>query len=178
MKNFFLLLFFVYIINTLYVNVLLFSFSMGEKENLRLNFFGSVYLSMYDGYTYHSSLHDGFVKVANLIGVDRGYEFFSPNVSNSKVELLVVVNGENKNILMKSFEGKVKNETFKYLILPKLSKKCFQRKFYNSIANHIHKSSQKIDSASFSMVIKKFSEMKSDYEIQCDTINFFKTYAK
>ncbi len=102
----------VHIFIILVINFNGFKYFDSPDYSSSLNNFGQRIVKNSDNYLPSKEVKNYFRTYATYLGVERGYSFFSPNVSNSSIELLFVDNNGTKlEIPFNSSESELKFTT-------------------------------------------------------------------
>ncbi len=97
----------------------------------------------------------------NLLGADRGFEFFSPNTSSIENKLIFIGNNKEQLYLLASLEGSLKYYTFNNyinLLLPNTESRDFILK---NICVHLFQKYQKVNEISVFIVSTTVSELNN-----------------
>ncbi len=83
-----------------------------KDNNERINKFGNAFVQIIERPDFIEQVESSLGLYVNLTGVNRGYEFFSPNVFKGKIDLVFESDSGEKIDLFKSQEAKMKFFTF------------------------------------------------------------------
>ncbi|WP_326980932.1 hypothetical protein VUJ46_11495 [Chryseobacterium sp. MYb264] len=97
----------------------------------------------------------------NLLGADRGFEFFSPNVSNSENKLIFIGNNNEQLYLLSSIEGSLKYYTFNNYINPLLPNTENKGFILRNICAHLFQKYQNVDEINVFIVSTMVSELNN-----------------
>lgn len=104
---------------------------------------------------------EGIGTYENFLGSDRGFEFFSPNTSNTDSKLIFIGNNKEQLYLLNSIEGSLKYYTFNNYInqlLPNPESKDFILK---NICVHLFQKYQNVNEISVFIVSTTVSELNN-----------------
>ena len=172
MKLFLKMLLIVHIISLLFVNIVAFK-KFTKKETKKLNLFGKSFLVDFNIGKIPEFIKNTVGIYSNLIGVNRGYEFFSPNVSNGSSKLIFISDNGQVIKVVKSIESQVKLSTATYYFNAYIFNKKMKSKILASICSRILTLNSQINEISVYIEFSKYNELNNS-----NSTNYDITYEK
>tara|TARA_B100000780_G_C21034269_1_gene414796 strand:- start:342 stop:893 length:552 start_codon:yes stop_codon:yes gene_type:complete len=162
MKLFLKALLITHIISLLFVNIISFK-QFSKNETKRLNSFGKSFLVDSKIATIPEFIKNTIGLYSNLIGSNRGYEFFSPNVSNGSSKLIFISENGQVIEIVKSIESQVKLLTATYHFNTYIFNEKMKNKILASICSRIFTLNPQINEISVYVKFSKYNELKNSY---------------
>jgi len=160
MKNTLKILLVFHIISLLFVNIVAFK-DFAEKETKRLNLLGKAFLSNFKINTIPLFIKNTIGLYSNMTGTNRGYEFFSPNVSNGSSKLIFISEKGKEIKVLKSIESKVKFLTATYYFNIHIFDEDMKNKLLASISSRIFTLNPQINEISVYIKISKYNKLNN-----------------
>ena len=113
-KNFLLLFLIFHLFSTLVINFSGYSYFSVDSYQHRLNRFGKVIVNEKAKLVDFEVTRPLLKFHSSLLGTNRGYSFFSPNVSNEYMNLVFMANGKQVDIPLSSYETALKFKTARF----------------------------------------------------------------
>lgn len=160
-KNILKLLFLFHFICVLVVNMSAFK-GMDKAEISKLNAFGRKYVELSNKVL--GKKNDLISLYTNLTGTNRGYEFFSPNISKYYVKTRFINDNNEEIPLYISFESKMKFATAFHYLDSSLEKKKFRNEFLESYAKRIFALNDHINQVKVVMTVFECKKVDNSFE--------------
>ncbi len=100
---------------------------------------------------------------SNMTGTNRGYEFFSPNVSNGSSKLLFISEKDKEIKVLKSIESKVKFLTATYYFNIHIFDEDMKNKLLASICSRIFTLNPQINEISVYIKVSKYNKLNNSF---------------
>jgi hypothetical protein len=171
MKTIKIILIFLFAFHILCLFIINFSaFNDFNKENSqKLNLLGEIYLSNFKPSTDSKFIQQTIEIYSNLTGTNRGYEFFSPNVSNSTVKLIFITNTGEELQILKANASELKRSTASIYINSQLFNPKLRDKILKSIAGRLFGLNPNVKKISVFLHFTNHKDLKNSNSNKCKT---------
>lgn len=129
-----------------------------EKKNIQLNSFALYTLKDLKRFDIPT-----FIKTySNMMGIDRGYGYYSPNITNKRLDISVVdiSNNRSVNVISSSFESKLKYNTMLTNLHVYTAHYKDRRLLINSFSEYIFYKQPNINSITLKVNIFKINNLQ------------------
>ncbi|MCU7613927.1 hypothetical protein N0B16_05710 [Chryseobacterium sp. GMJ5] len=171
-QNLLILLFFIHIAISVFININSFTYLKLNHRDKNLNSMGKFYIDRLQ------KINPPYpVKVyANYSGTIRGYAYYSPNIRNIK-HVYEFYNGTQKiNGLMKTYESDLKFNTMLINLTDIISNKSIREEIAKSLYNNVTYDTD-IKELNIKLKVKKFTSLKEYQSVgRRDTVKVFEAY--
>jgi hypothetical protein len=132
-------LFFFHILSSFFVNINIISVFKKKETYADLNTYGKScvdYISNVNGYM-NKDVYTGMYRYLQLIGSERGFEFYSPNAPQKDVKLFFLSQNEDVYPKGKSFEAEFKMKNLFNILGSRIADKKFRENLIHSVSKRI-----------------------------------------
>jgi hypothetical protein len=135
---------------------------LNKVEKDEFSCFGKFYLKFSSIIKYPKYLESTMLIYTNLTGTNRGYEFFSPNVSSKSIKLIFISNKGTEIKIFNSIESDIKLITATYYINSYLVDKKLRNQIFASISSRLFILNPNINEISIYLKISEFRKLKTN----------------
>ncbi|MDO5615453.1 MAG: hypothetical protein Q4G16_04625 [Cruoricaptor ignavus] len=154
-KTFLLIFLLFHIFCVVIVNLSAFV-GLQKEEVARFNWFGKKYIDL----TKNLDKNEIVSCYTNLTGTNRGYEFFSPNVSNFSLQVKFLDENANEIPLYRSFESITKFGTASYYLNSSLLNQKKRNEILASYSKRIFAMNENINKINVVLEVQEYKSLK------------------
>ena len=160
LKKTILVIFFIFhIVCVNIINLCAFS-GLGEKEREKLNPFGKRYVKIANRFLKKNELISCYT---NFTGTNRGYEFFSPNISRFSLKIKFLETNGKEIPLYNSFESTLKFGTASYYLNSNLFNENLRNEIFESYCKRIFAMNENITKINIVLQITEYNDLYTLY---------------
>ena len=162
MKTILKILLITHIVSLLFVNIVAFK-DFTEKETKRLNPLGKSFLINFKINSIPAFIKNTIGLYSNTTGTNRGYEFFSPNISNGSSKFIFTSENGKEIKVLKSIESKVKFLTATYYFNIHIFDEDMRNKLLASICSRIFTLNPLVNGISVSIKFSRYNKLNNSF---------------